>query len=323
MRRILGTMPGHLGGLSLLARLRRQAGDNTAVGILLQRMAALYPDNNAVLFDYATWLAENARGREAEAPLRTLLERNPRHAAAHSLLGQLILQNLGTLEKAEYHQRQAYYLQPSVASHSVRLARVLRLLGRWDEAVHFLRIALALEPNNLDALLSWVRIEESRHNLEAAWVMQRIASAAAPDNVHNLLSEALLHRRGKAYETALSTLDRIDPDRLPEGMQPGYYFERGRVLEEMERYPEAFAAFDKANRIARRNPERRYNVEKNARVIAGLKDFFTRDRLPNTAARPSASRQRGAAGLRRRLSPFRHQHGRTDPERPLQHQRRQ
>ena len=279
LRHILGAIPGHLGGLSLLARLRRQAGDHAAVGVLLQRMAALYPDNTAVLFDYANWLTESARGREAEPLLHRLLERNPRHAAAHALLGQLILQNLGTLEKAEYHLRQAYYLQPAVAGHSVRLARVLRLLGRWEEAVHFLRIALALEPNNLDALLSWVKIEESRHNLERAWVMQRIASAAAPDNVHNLLSEALLHRRGKSYDTALATLDRIVPDRLPDNMQPGYYFERGRILEGMERYAEAFAAFDNANRIARRDPERRYNTDKNARAIAALKDFFIRARL--------------------------------------------
>lgn len=281
VRRILGEIPGHPGALNLLAYLRKQAGDSAAVGVLLQRMAALYPDNNAVLFDYAAYLAESGRAREAEPLLRTLLQRDPRHAAAHALLGQQILQNLGTLEKAEYHLRQAYYLQPSVASHSVWLARVLRLLGRWEEAVHFLRIALALEPDNLDALLSWVKIEEVRHNLEGAWTMQRIASAAAPDNVHNLLSEALLHRRGKAFEAALATLDRIVADQLPEGLQPGYYFERGRLLEEMERYAEAFAAFDNANRIARRNPGRRYDAEKNTRAIAGLKGFFTRDRLRN------------------------------------------
>ena len=279
VRHILDEMPGHLGALSLLARLRKQTGDNAAVAVLLQRMAALYPDNTAVLFDYASHLAENARGREAEPLLHRLLERNPRHAAAHALLGQLILQNLGTLEKAEYHHRQAYYLQPSVAGHSVRLARVLRLLGRWEEAVHFLRIALALEPNNLDALLSWVKIEESRHDLERAWTMQRIASAAAPDNVHNLLSEALLHRRGKAYDTALATLDRITPNRLPENMQTAYYFERGRILEGMGHYPEAFAAFDNANRSARRNPQLHYDAARNARTIAELKDFFTRERL--------------------------------------------
>jgi tetratricopeptide (TPR) repeat protein len=281
VRRLLVDLPGHLGALSLLARLRKHAGDDAAVGVLLQRMAALYPENDAVLFDQSTWLAEHGRSREAETPLRTLLDRNPRHAAAHGLLGQLVIQNLGTLEKAEYHLRQAYYLQPSVATHSVRLARVLRLLGRWEEAVHFLRIALALEPNNLDALLGWVRIEESRHNLARAWVMQRIASAAAPDNAHNVLSEALLHRRGNAYDDALATLGRIVPDQLPANMQAGYYFERGRILEGMGRYPEAFAAFDQANRSARRNPRLRYDAPRNARALAELKDFFTRARLRN------------------------------------------
>jgi len=279
VRRVLAQVPGHIGGLSLLVLLRKRAGDAPAVRTLLQRLRALYPNHDGVLFDYATFLAENGQGRDAESLLRTLLERSPTHAAAHNLIGQLILQNLGTLEKAEYHLRQAYYLQPSRAFFSVRLARVLRLLGRWEEAVHFLRIALALEPNNLEALLSWVSIEESRHDLERAWVMQRIAGAVAPQDVQVLLSEALLHRRGKAYEDALAVLDRIDVASQPVGTQTAWYFERGQTLDRMGRYPEAFAAFDSANRSVRRNPALHYNAARNADQITRLKGFYTRERL--------------------------------------------
>ncbi len=287
VRRVLQQVPGHMGGLSQLVILRKRAGDTPAARVLLQRLRALYPNHDGILFDYASFLAENGQGRDAEGELRTLLERSPTHAPAHNLIGQLILKNLGTLEKAEYHLRQAYYLQPSTAFFSVRLAKVLRLLGRWEEAVHFLRIALALEPNNLEALLSWVSIEESRHNLERAWVMQRIAGAVAPNDAQVLLSEALLHRRGKAYEDALAALDRIPVASQPDGTQTAYYFERGQTLDKMGRYPEAFAAFDSANRSARRNPALHYNVAKNADQVARLKEFYTRERLKNLPrARP-------------------------------------
>jgi len=291
VRRVLKNVPGHLGALSLLALLRTQARDSAAVNVLLQRMVTLYPENDAVLFDYGSFLAETGHGDEAEPLLHRLVERNHRHAAAHNLLGQVIIQNLGTLESAEFHLRQAYYLQPAKASYNVNLAKALRLLGRWDEAMHFLRIALALEPNNVEALLGWVTVEESRHNLEQAWTLHHIVNRIAPDDVHVRLSAALLHRRSKDYAAALAILDTIDGQQLPVGARSSYYYERGQVLDRMARYAEAFAAFDEANRLTRQDPSQRYDPLKNAERIARLKTFFTRERLkalPRGAAEHAA-----------------------------------
>lgn len=281
VRRVLKNVPGHLGALSLLALLRTQARDSAAVNVLLQRMVTLYPENDAVLFDYGSFLAETGHGLEAEPILRRLVDRNHRHAAAHNLLGQLIIQNLGTLESAEYHLRQAYYLQPAKVSYNINLAKVLRLLGRWDEAVHFLRIALAQEPDNIEALLSWVMVEESRHNLDQAWRLHHIVNRIAPDDVHVRLSAALLHRRSKDYAAALVVLDTIDGRQLTAGARSSYYYERGQVLDRMGRHADAFAAFEEANRLIREDPTQRYDPVKNAERIAGLKTFFTRERLRN------------------------------------------
>ena len=279
VRGLLAEVPGLLRGLDLLIRLHRQAGNTVATETLLQRRAALYPTYDMAQFEFAVSLVGQGRGRDAEEVLKKLLDHNPHHADAHNLLGQLTIQNQGTLQRAEYHLRQAYYIKPQVAFYSVKLAHVLRLLGRWEEAIHFLRIALALEPDNLAALQGWVSIEEARHNLDKAWQIQLIALTHAPDNFRNLLNEALLHRRSGAHDEALATLDGIDIDRQSTAEQTAWYFERGQVLDKLGRFNEAFSAFDAANQRVRQHPARRYNVEKNAQRVAQLKDYFTRERL--------------------------------------------
>jgi tetratricopeptide (TPR) repeat protein len=280
VRQLLAAVPNLLRGLDLLIQLRRAANDTVALAVLLPRRVALYPDYDLGRFELATFLVGQGKGSEAEAQLQKLLAHNPRHADAHNLLGQLTIQNLGTLQKAEYHLRQAYYLKPQVAFYSVKLAYALRLLARWEEAIHFLRIALALEPDNLDALQCWFSIEESRHNLDKAWQLHRVAMQRAPTQFRNRLNEALLQRRSRQGEAALSALDAVgDISRCSRYEQVAWYFERGHVLDSLGRYADAFDAFSHANRRVREDPARCYNVAANAEKVEHLKRYFTRDRL--------------------------------------------
>ena len=278
LRVVLADDPVHIGALRALVDVRRRAGNLTAVDTLLTRLYQLAPDNDGVLFDCGARLYAQGRTDDAHTLLLRAVEKNPRHAHAHYLLG-LTKTFCDTLERAEYHLHQAHYLQPANPEYSVKLANVLRTMGRREEAERLLRITLSLAPDNLEALLSWSRLAEALNDLERAWELQRLAEALAPTNPQVLVNAAVLHRRDKAYELALASLDRVDVNATPIGTRIALGFERGRTLDAMSRYNEAFAAFVGANRLVRQLPQRQHPAEKIAERFQRLKSYFTREHL--------------------------------------------
>jgi len=112
-----------------------------------------------------------------------------------------------------------------------------------------------------------------------AWKLIDYAKRLDPRHPSILVSEAVLERRDKRYAEALACLDRVDPDKLPGNGKSIYYFERGRVLDGLERFPEAFEAFEQANLFVRKNEQRSYDAEKNRRQLQACRYFFTRDRM--------------------------------------------
>lgn len=97
----------------------------------------------------ARTLVVMGRGEEARATLSAMLEREPEHAGALGLLGELLL-NEREPERALPLLRRAAAADPSSAEAANRLARALHALGRDDEALEAAHRAHALlaDPRN-------------------------------------------------------------------------------------------------------------------------------------------------------------------------------
>jgi Flp pilus assembly protein TadD len=93
----------------------------------------------------------------AAANFAEFLQRKPRHADAHNLLGSALAQ-LGNLGEAEGHFRRAIALAPKDAAAHSNLGNLYRVVGNLEKAANSLRRALHLEPGMADARLGLGRV---------------------------------------------------------------------------------------------------------------------------------------------------------------------
>jgi tetratricopeptide (TPR) repeat protein len=160
-----------------------------------------------------------------------------------------------------------------------------------------MQAARALYKESLDAvsdslhtLLGLARLEEADRNLAAAMLLLERAEALFPDNPNVLLLRATVLGRTGDAAAALALLDKLAAAKATLG--PAEWLEKGRLLDRMGRYAEAFAAFDAGRSRLREVSSLSYLDEHAQQLTARLRNFFTAKRL---ATLPRATRRRDVA----------------------------
>jgi len=161
-------------------------------------------------------LVELRRLEEAEACYRRAIEIDPNFSLAHYGLATR-LSFAGEMETAAESYRKVLALAPAQPLVWNDLGRALRATGRFEEAAAAFRKALAANPDFADAY----------RNLAAC--QQLVADE------QNIVRLAALSTRG----------DLPTDDRVAAG------FALGKVLDDAGRYDEAFAEYERANRLYR------------------------------------------------------------------------
>ena len=161
-------------------------------------------------------------------------------------------------------------------------------------------------------VLGWARLEEADRNFERAAELLDRAEKVAPNNPSVMLSRAVLCGRTGSYSQALAILDVMAPTKNGAGLGANELLEKGRLLDRIGRYDEAFAAFAEGKRLCREVTGLNYLEEQAQQLTGRLKGFFTESRLADPAARPAAGRH-GAADLHTRLPALGDDAGRADP----------
>jgi len=178
---------------------------------------ALQPDNPEILGDLGRVLIELYRFDEALECHKRAVELNPDSASTHFTLGSTLL-IVGNPSASEESYRRALSLDPNLARGWNGLGQVLRCFGRFDEAASCLQHALELDPE----------LPEADSGLA---LMGR-----TPDD-----------------ETQIQRLRGLlsNPERPP-SLRIDAGFALGTLLDNAERYDEAFASFSEANALQRR-----------------------------------------------------------------------
>ncbi len=99
-------------------------------------------------------------------------------------------------------------------------------------------------------MLGWARMEEADRNFVRAGELLDRAEKLLPDDPSILLSRAVLHGRTGDYAKALGVLDRAAQPG-GRGLGANELLEKGRLLDRLGRYGEAFAAFGEGKRLCR------------------------------------------------------------------------
>jgi tetratricopeptide (TPR) repeat protein len=278
---VLDTDPRFPSALGILYQIRRRAGHEQAALALLQRLVAVAPNNVDATQELAMLLFQRGDLAAAEHHARNAVRLAPAHPRSHNLMG-MILTEAQRPHIGEFHYRRV--LEITGARDPILLANLawnLKCQGRIAEARELYNESVESAPDIFQTLFGWGQLEEADGNFAAAKAKLDRAAEIRPDDPGLLVARAtLLAREGKLA----AALAELEPDGDENGASTGTrsdsnaLLERGRILDRLERYDEAFVCFDEAKRLAREITGKHY-LDLQAREIADrLRQFFVSDR---------------------------------------------
>jgi len=278
---VLELAPGQAQALKLLYQIRRGTAP-AAAEALIRRVVALYPNDFSATNELTLLLLGKGALAEAELHARNAVRIAPQNAQAHHLMG-MIMTEINRPQIGEYHYRRALELADQRGAVLLaNLAWNLKNQGKMAEARTLYQESMALDATILQTVLGWARLEEADRDFVAAADLLDKALALAPGNQSVMLSRAVLHGRKRAYEEALGELDAIAAQRTGGLLGPSELLEKGRLLDQMGRYDDAWAAFVEGKRLVREVSGTAYMADHAAALAQRLKAFFTANRLKIT-----------------------------------------
>ena len=196
---------------------------------------------------------------DAEAAIgvyRRLLVRQPGMAAAHFNLALIHKKNLrypDALAAYEEAVRLGIRDVQEVYSNMGVLYSEMRDADKADEM--YVR-ALEVDPQYLPALFNRAGLLEEAGERDAAIEMYRRILSIAPRHWDSLARIAYAKKVTSADDELVTSLQQaVENEKEDQLGREGLYFALGKALDDLERYEEAFAAYDAANELGRlRNP---------------------------------------------------------------------
>jgi tetratricopeptide (TPR) repeat protein len=276
-RDVLELAPSRTRALTVLYGIRKAQAKLEASAALIRRIVALEPNSFWAVNEITLLLLGCGNIAEAERHARNAVRIAPENAQAHYLMG-MVLTEANRPAVGEYHYERALSL--SATREPILLANLalcLKNQGKMSAARALYAESLAAAPDSLHTLLGSARLEEADRNLSGAMALLEHAAALAPQNPNvRLLRATVLGRRGEA-EAALSVLDTMAATN--DALSPAEWLEKGRLLDRLGRYEEAFAAFDAGRQRLREVSGQQYLDAHAEQLLARLKRFFVKERL--------------------------------------------
>ena len=246
---VLELAPDRPGALSVLYEIRKAEGKPRAAEALIRRIVALDPNNLAATNELALILLGKGNLAEAEHHARNAVRIAPENPQAHNLMG-MILTEANRPQVGEYHYRRVLELtgqrDPILLAN---LAWNLKNQGRMKEARALYEESVAAAPEIRQTLLGFARLEEADRDFDAAAGVLDKADAQFPNDQGVRLTRAVLLGRMRRYDEALALIDASADDQGRLG--PNELLEKGRLLDQLGRYDDAWAAFAEGKRLAR------------------------------------------------------------------------
>jgi Tfp pilus assembly protein PilF len=274
---VLELGPDCIPALSRLAEIRAAQGRPDAAEALLRRIVTLAPNTLAATLDLALMLFGRGNMAEAEANTRNAIRIAPENPRAHNLMG-MILTESNRPQPGEYHYRRVLALSGPDPILLANLGWNLKSQGRMEEARALYRQSLTEAPRIRQTLLGYVRLEEADRRFETAAETLDRAEAAYPGDSQLRLARAVLLGRTGARREAIALIDRMAEENAGQ-LGPTELLEKGRLLDRLGCFEEAWAAFAEGKRQALERSGQAYMDDVAAREIDRLRRFFIASRL--------------------------------------------
>jgi tetratricopeptide (TPR) repeat protein len=274
---VLELAPARPGALFILYEIRKAQGVHAAAEALIRRIVSLDPNNLPATNELALILLGKGSLAEAELHARNAVRIGPENPQAHNLMG-MIMTEANRPQIGEFHYRRV--LELTGARDPILLANLawnLKNQGRMEEARALYRESAAAAPDVIQTQIGFARLEEADRNFEAATRVLDDATARFPDNLGLRLTRAAVLGRVRRYDEALALIEAVAAGGAMLGANE--LLEKGRLLDRMGRYDDAWLAFAEGKALARRLSGHAYLDAVAARMIDRLRGFFVQSRL--------------------------------------------
>ncbi len=275
---VLELAPGQPEALATLWQICRADGRAQAAEALLRRIVRLHPNTLWATHELTALLMNKGATAEAESHARNAIRIAPENPQSHNLMG-MVMTEANRPQTGEYHYRRVIEL--SGARDPILLANLawnLKNQGRMTESRELYDESVNAAPEVVPTLLGWARMEEADRDFGRAGELLARAETLLSDDPSILLTRAVLHGRTGEYEKALDVLDRAG-SKGERGLGANELLEKGRLLDRIGRYGEAFAAFEEGKRLCREQGGLVYLAEPAQNLAERLKNFFTETRM--------------------------------------------
>lgn len=274
---VLELAPDRPGALSVLYEIRKAQGKAQAAEALIRRIVALDPNNLVATNELALILLGKGSLAEAEVQARNAVRIAPENPQAHNLMG-MIMTEANRPQIGEYHYRRV--LELTEARDPILLANLawnLKNQGRMEEARTLYQESMTAAPEIRQTILGFARLEEADREFDAAAKILDEAEKKFPDDAGIRLTRAALLGRMRRYDDAVAMIDSAVSGDAKLG--PNELLEKGRLLDQMGRYDDAWEAFAAGKQLARELSGQTYLDEAAKQQIDRLRNFFTGGRL--------------------------------------------
>ncbi len=274
---VLELAPDRPGALSVLYDIRKAQGNARAAEMLIRRIVALDPNNLVATNELTLILLGKGSLAEAEHHARNAVRIAPENPQAHNLMG-MIMTEANRPQIGEYHYRRV--LDLAAQRDPILLANLawnLKNQGRMKEARALYEESATAAPKVRQTLLGFARLEEADRNFDAAAEVLDKADTQFPNDQGVRLTRAVLLGRMRRYDEALAIIDATaDGDGR---LGPNELLEKGRLLDQLGRYDDAWTAFAEGKRLGRELSGQAYLDKEAQQQIDRMRNFFTGGRL--------------------------------------------
>jgi len=282
---VLNLAPRVPDALWMLWQIRGCADNQRATMSLLRRLVAINPNHLEATLELASLLFQRGNTVSAEPLARNAMRLAPAHPRSHQLMAMVLTEN-GRPRPGEYHYRRAIELScmadPILQAN---LAWNLKCQGQIGEARRLYDESVKVGPDVFQTWLGWARLEEAERDFAAARRCLEQAARIRPNDPALRLERAILRSREGDDVAALAELEpsnsRQDRDGATATKALNSYalLEKGRILDRLERYDEAFACFDQAKRHEREASGIDYYDRQAQEAAKRLREFFVGGRV--------------------------------------------
>ena len=232
--------------LAELALTLEQAGKSDRAWAIANEAQEKSPTDISIALFYAKMSLSRGLATRAIHAIEQAIDSEPNNAEAWHLLA-MAANSTGTLPVPLRFAQKLIQLQPKEAPPHANLATAHRLNGNLEEALTSYNFALGIDSSYPEALAGKAEVLESLNRTNEAQTL--LKNAPQSDSVLVALAKVRIARKLGKQEEALQAIDNVFSPNLSLYHQSNLQMHRGRVLEELARYDEAWSAWEEGNKL--------------------------------------------------------------------------